>query len=489
MVTVSPVLTIPTIRVRGIFATALTVLLRRQGYIIVDTSRVLQERLGLPYLPSPATVTVKSTEERPDNLLIFSYPREHGVEVASRLLKTLKYATFRESKYGNNTLVHAVVEARQGGGCRVVLPDGREASVRAPSPCAGMASGERTIKLLTVIHDPPKGRTGNPIVSGELRIVGLYSIVSYPGEGVSYSEHIRDTDKMTDLLLAASDIIDISKYHVHFRSNSRNAEIGIVKDEISKLLDELKSLLETPPPEEPGVARWGEYLALIGVPRPAKDMLDELRSEAYPTIRFHHTLKSFGREESRHVDCAESAAQVYGAPQPRSGTIIMGFLVDKHPKKTVVIDHLQPSGRSLRLGPFMVESVHVEEERVKLILTRTFKTRGVLDALGVEKEPGDIGRTYIDTDKWYVVHEYFKPDGRLLGVYVNINTPSEIGLGRVKYLDLHIDVVKRPGHQPEIVDSDKLDRVYEEGLITEDLYRRARDEAEKAARRLASEYP
>ena len=468
-----------TVRVRGIYATALTVLLRGRGYLIVDTSKVLQERLGIPLLQAPAQVTVKSVEERPDDLLVFAYPWDAGVDVEKALLESLEYAAVRRSILGNNTVVAARI-TREPGGCKVELPGGRIVRSSDPQICS-----EEGIRLLTVVHDPPGPGDRSPILRPVLRLVGYYVILTAPGEGASFSEHIRDRDRATDLLLLAGETVDLKSVHVHFRSNSKSAPIEAVKREIEELQRELTRLAEANP-GEPAVVRRGEYLSMITVPRPAKDRLDELRASVYPTIRFHHSLKSFGDMESAFVDCSEHASKVEERPAA-GGASIMSFLAQR--SRRITITHMRPDGTTIRLGPFRPASVVAEPGRVRLELERTFTRSGILDALGVEKRPGDRSRTRVDTDSWTVLHEYISQDGRLLGVYANINTPPEIGDQRIKYLDLYVDVAKRPGEPAWIVDEDELEEARKRGLVTEALYRRALEEAERARRRLDSQYP
>jgi Ribonuclease G/E len=288
-------------------------------------------------------------------------------------------------------------------------------------------------------------------------------------------------------MVEANIAVNTGEYHVHFRSNAKNARIEDVSRELETLYAEIQKLREQEI-SDLRVVRRGEYLALITIPRPAKDILDSLRSEVTPTIMYHHTLKSFGDTESKMVDCAENAAKVYGKPQPETGTIIMGYLIDKHPKKTVIIDHYRPEGGQLRLGPFKVEDLEFDSSNVRVKLYRIFRTAGMLDGLNVEKKPGDYSYTFLSTCEWYIIHEYYRKDGSLLGVYGNINTPPEIGLGRIKYLDLHIDVVKKPGMPAEVIDSDKLEKVYSDGLISEPLYKKAISTAEQVKKLLEERY-
>ncbi len=70
------------------------------------------------------------------------------------------------------------------------------------------------------------------------------------------------------------------------------------------------------------------------------------------------------------------------------------------------------------------------------------------------------------------MHRYYDRNGNLKGEYYNINTPVEIyPPDEARYVDLEVDIVKWPDGKKEIVDKDKLAAHYEDGIITEKLYR------------------
>ncbi|MEM0497708.1 MAG: DUF402 domain-containing protein, partial [Acidilobaceae archaeon] len=78
---------------------------------------------------------------------------------------------------------------------------------------------------------------------------------------------------------------------------------------------------------------------------------------------------------------------------------------------------------------------------------------------------------------------------KLLGVYVNINTPPEVSFKGIRYLDLYIDIVKRVSSEPELVDLRELEEAYNVGLISSGLYEKALDEAKKIIKKISGEYP
>lgn len=468
------------VRVRGIYATALAVMLSEEGYRIVDVSRVLKERLGIQGDEGPAHVTVKTLEERLDSLLVFGHPWCKGEEIYNTIIEKLGDQVFKaKSSLGNNAVVSARVLGfdDKTGVAVLELPDGRRTHARL----SGKATPGETV-IVTVVNDSP---FKPPQVKHEVRIVGDYVIVSYPGKMVSYSEFIRDADRKADLLLTAGFNADLEKYHVHFRSNSKAADLHIIENEIRELAGKIEDLVRNPKPDRPEILLRGEFLGFITLPSTAKAVMDEYRSRAAVTIPLHHSLKSFGQRESSLVECAEDLIE------DAKITGIHGLMIAYHLAKNsrlVTIDHIRPDSKAYRLGPFTVREASLAENSISLVLDREFKRPVVLDGLKMEVEPGDKGVTTIRTDSWTVIHEYYTRDGDLIGVYANINTPPEIGGSTVKYLDLLIDVVKRVGKPAEIIDRDELEEFYSRGLIGEPLYRKALQTAEETRRLLDEKY-
>lgn len=465
-----------TVRVRGIYATALASLLHGKGFLLSDVSRVLQNRL--PIIPSSRTpdVTVKSMERSPDHLLVVGYPWDAGEKVYNTLAGEIPYTVTRRGVLG----LYTVIDAVSMGDCTLRAPGG--VAVRLDSPeCP--AAGE--VVRATVIREALEaGR--DPVARRELRIVGHHLIVSKPGSGVSYSEHIRGEEDKARLLSTIQGKIDPGSMHVHFRSAAKLAEPPIIENELKSLLEELARIESTPPGKGERIVRRGEFIGVIGLPRPAKEYLDGIRGKITPTVGGHHSLKSFGDEASTLVDCAE-AQLALGAGVKGWG--IEYYLAKRSEGRIILVEHHKPDGQIVNLGRYRVEAVRLEGEQVVLELSKRIKTPGTLDGLGVEKRPGDTAKTRVKTGEWYMIHEYYTPSGNLLGVYANINTPIEIGPGRIKYFDLYIDVVKKPGEKPEVIDQDQLQQAREAGLIREDLYEKALETTDYLVRRLSSNYP
>ena len=460
------------VRVRGIYATALSIILLEKGFILVDASDVIKSRIRGPIPDAPPHVTVKSLEDRPDEILVIGYPWKAGEEVEKAILDEVGYAAVRRGRLGLYTVAKAVIE-RGEEGCRAILPGG--VAARVDGPCR---EGEAVV---TVVRDSVEPGI-EPVVRIGAAAVGEYSVVFYPGEGVSVSEHVRSRTARVDLMAYTMARLDVKTYHVKYRSSARSVDVETAVSEAVRLAEEARKVYES---SGDGIIRLGERLSFIYLPSPAKRVLDEKRRSVIPTIDMHHSLKAGGREESLIVDYAENA--VTGGCSPRSlGEAALRYITGRIKKARITLDHYKPSGGRYRLGPYTVSSASINGLRVVLTLEREIRSPGVLDGLGVEKKPGDKVTTIIDTSKWHIIHEYRASDGSILGYYLNVNTPPELSLHGVRYLDLYIDVVKRPGEEPEIIDREQLDEAYEAGIVTRDLYEKAMEEAEKGARALSS---
>ncbi|MCE4602435.1 MAG: DUF402 domain-containing protein [Desulfurococcales archaeon] len=463
------------VRVRGIYATALSMILYKRGFILADASEVLKSRVRVPTSDAAPHVTVKSLEENPDEVLILGSPWEAGVWVEEAIAGEVGYYYSRRGRYG----IYTVVDAESLGGCRVLLPGGVEARLQAER-CPG--EGERV--RVTIVKEA-LGRGEEVKARPGASIVGEYVIVSSPGSGISFSEHIRSGELRADLTVKALERIDTRRVHVRFRSSARSGDLEAVIREAVDLAGKVLELASSTP-GKPGIVRRGEYISILGLPLPAKERLDGARREVYPTIDMHHSLKAGGDRESMIVDYTEEAVRS-GSCTVEAGLDAVYFIASRMGQRgRIYISHMLPHGGALRIGPFTMESVSRSGRCVRLRLSRVFRSPGVLDGLGVEKRPGDKGLTDVDTCSWMTLHTYIDHAGRLLGYYANINTPAEVSLSGIRYTDLYIDVVKKPGEGPRIIDRDHLEEAYASGLISRSLYEEALAWANRAANKLAS---
>jgi predicted RNA-binding protein associated with RNAse of E/G family len=102
---------------------------------------------------------------------------------------------------------------------------------------------------------------------------------------------------------------------------------------------------------------------------------------------------------------------------------------------------------------------------------------GTYDALGVSRSAGDVAITKVREGRWWYPTVYRGSDGERKGTYVNVCTPVECFPDAVRYVDLHVDVVKGPDGEVRRVDDDELDDAVAAGLVSEALAEKARSVA------------
>ena len=238
-------------------------------------------------------------------------------------------------------------------------------------------------------------------------------------------------------------------------------------------------LLELEPLEKP------ENLvkALIEFPADSKHTLDQARSAVCPTLERHHRLRVI---DSHKLDAFEES--LVKNPEKRIVLAQQSFqemiMLPLEKSGVFRLEHIRPAGKQIR--PREGGIVSTEEHQV--IFKRCF-SEGRYDGLELPIEKGDYGLTEIREGAWSVRHSYFSKEKTLKGEYYNINTPVEFYPYGARYLDLEIDVVRRTGEPPVMVDREKLSILTHEGRISKTLEAKAVDVAEELMKSLPSARP
>ncbi len=459
------------VRIRGIYATALTQLALEKGLQVVQASRVIAERFGIPQLNVPADVTLKNSEEDLSELVIVGYT--WAVEEVIKILRgELPYSFYWVGWPPLHSTVKAIVTGMEEGVCTARV-DGVEATV-VGLPVDSCKEG--TTIVAGVVKPSVRPGERAKIVPGP-RVIGDYAVLYKPLYGaarVSFSEHIRGEEKKAELLGLAAEYV-ARGYSVHWRSSSRYADAGTLANELKILEQRLREVEEEAAKGDEPVYGVGETVAVVRLSRPDKERLDSMRAKAAPTAPWHHSVKSVAPSLGLLVDFSEKLIEENVEPSKiLSG--LLALLAEKLVEiRRVEIHHVKPDGSRIRLGSAYVKNVDRGREGLTLIVERRVRSPGIYDGLGVRKEPGDIIVSEIDTSKWVIVHKYYSRSGEYKGSYININTPPEIGLDKIVYLDLEVDIVKRSDGTREVIDVERLVEACRRGIVTEALCEKVRE--------------
>jgi hypothetical protein len=147
-----------------------------------------------------------------------------------------------------------------------------------------------------------------------------------------------------------------------------------------------------------------------------------------------------------------------------------------------VVHHMKPwkAGRPVRMQgwvrAFDGETMGVE---------RRFRSPGMkYDGLDARQQPGDTGLIELKAGAWISRRVYSRADGRVIGELYNVQTPTVLREGEVRYVDLEVDVARQPRRGVEVQDVAELEAAVRGGHMPVEVGELARRLAEELARRL-----
>ena len=214
--------------------------------------------------------------------------------------------------------------------------------------------------------------------------------------------------------------------------------------------------------------------------------LDDVRRRVTPTMPGHHRTKAASEAASAGVDLAEAlCGSAVGGDDGDAGEFPFAAVTRQFGPvagDTVEIGHGKPDGRAFPLGRGEVTDWDADGT---IEVTRELSGSGTYDALGTPRAAGDTATTKFREGRWWYPTVYRGDDGESKGTYVNVCTPTECFPDSVRYVDLHVDVVKRPDGTVERVDDDELDAAVDAGHVPPAAAEKARSVAASLVRALS----
>jgi len=120
----------------------------------------------------------------------------------------------------------------------------------------------------------------------------------------------------------------------------------------------------------------------------------------------------------------------------------------------------------------------IKAEENEVLIRRNLRYGKFLDGLQINIDEGDYAITSIKPGSWTLTHKYFNKEGFQKGSYININTPIEVYPKFARYIDLEVDVIER-NNKREIIDLEKLEEIKKIKAISQELYDKALEIANK----------
>lgn len=223
------------------------------------------------------------------------------------------------------------------------------------------------------------------------------------------------------------------------------------------------------PPENKDTAIYD-----VEFPSLSKASFDRMRGEVVPTMQGHHLFRIIASE---YVDLVEREVEKYPFKMGKMEEAVKKRLIlDALERgKGLKIEHVKPEGKVIQLQGG--EITLLSDDKKEMLIRRALKG-GRYDGLGLAIEKGDYSITRAREGDWSLKHSYYSVKGKLKGHYLNINTPVEFYPEKIRYVDLHVDVVMKGGGRPEMIDREELERLVEKGYIKGELALKATEVAE-----------
>jgi len=444
------------VRIRGIYATALTALL--EG--VVQASPPIRERFEDSFPVEAAAASVGTTRDR-QGVTVSGDP-DRVAAVADRLRGVAEDTLAWPAALPLGAVYAGRVVATPPSGAVVDCGDG-EGLLPYGETDRYIEEGDR---LRVQVADPaPPWDEDSPRLETTVRVpgdlVGLVRGGAAPGAGPTLVE-VLPTDP------PAGWAVDPGRA-------SEDADMDALEAALERASDRARAIdegVEAGPPVEDGPHRYwaGFDTRFVWFGRESRFALDRRRREVTATMPGHHRIKAGSPAASAAVDFVEAVCE----PGADDGDFPFGAVTRQFgPTEgdAITLAHGKPDGRLIELGEAEVTDCDPDGT---VRVTREISPGGTYDALGVERRAGDVAVTKLTEGKWWYPTVYRGSDGQRRGTYVNVCTPVELFPDAARYVDLHVDVVKHADGTVERVDDDELDAAVAAGDVPEALAERAR---------------
>ncbi len=404
------------VRVRGIYSTALAKIFLDEGFTLGDLSPKLISRLRINKedLSTYVDLTVKNDDEYRDIIVFVGFPE--AVEKAADILRKYFANSFIEEPKPLYAVYKGVVEKRiSHNECLVTSPIGVSGVLRDMLCSPGQ---ELHVTIIGYRND-----LETPILKRGISVVGKYMILDDTGRA-QFSEHIRDADVIEELK-GFTEIITRENFGVKWRSSSKNTDTMKILEELSILKKLYRDTLgQITKSENNRFVYIGERIGFIQLSTKDLEKLDEIRSLIYPTAPLHHALKTFTNLRNI-VDLLDLLAEKLSREDYMKS--YYKYLIEKiRDNVNVYMIHRRLFyEETISIGPAKVLYADLdssEDNTLRLILQRYVKSEGVYDGLNIPKQPGDVILTFLKTGHRYIFHVYYDQNYEIKGVYINANT-------------------------------------------------------------------
>lgn len=458
-----------TLRIRGLYAAALTALFRQHSQVweVVQPDEEIQTALDYPWRMDAPDVTI---DEQPDvrgnrDVLRIVGPAE-AVEQAVELMQQqcLDIMVRRESSQLGATymgLVGVVSYARR----RAVV-----------------YLGERRAGLLALRHDDRDVQVGaylpvriealssegdeRPQLSAVVTVPGQYAVLT-SSPSIKFSKQINDPSAR-ERLHRLGEAQTTGGWGILWRTAAQEATEQVLVQEIAHLTHTARTLQERIAAATTlGYLSGGEMVAQVFMPGHAKSACDGLRAAILPTLPGHHKYKARGDVYGAIVDALEKELP---AESLRARTASLNVLssinalqLPIHDLVRCVIRHGEGQATEAWTGQRLAYDLEAGWVDIRQALTQA---EDYPAALRLEPQPGDYAVTRFQEGQWWYTTRFYNAQGEWQSDYARITMPLAIFSDQLHVVDLPVTVLHSPQQAAEIRGFDVLQTMQQQGRIS-----------------------
>ncbi|MFB6080316.1 MAG: DUF402 domain-containing protein [Haloferacaceae archaeon] len=468
------------VRIRGVYATALTRAFLDVGHAVVDPSTPIRERFDDAFADGLADVRVDATDDRQGVAVTGA---SDAVEAATALLaETGIDALAWRADAPPGAVFDARATGTRGGGA--VCDLGPTEGFLPFDDAAGYVEvgDERRVQ---VASPAPPWIDRRPELAEGIRVRAGPATLVRGGEGATVSGRGADARELARTVdLVGADPPE--GWGVRLDGSATAVGVGTVEAALATATERAETLASAldDPGDGPGLVARSRDCRFVRFGRATRFALDGTRRAVTPTMPGHHRIKAASAAASAGVDLAEAIrGETLGDDPDDFPFAAVTRQFGPVEGDRVAIEHGKPAGHAITLGRGEVVDRTPDGT---LAIRREMTPGGSYDALGVPREAGDTALTKVREGRWWYPTVYRDADGDPKGTYVNVCTPVECFPDAVRYVDLHVDVIRHPDGRVERVDDDELDAAVAAGDVPPDLADRARSVAASIETALAS---
>ena len=477
-----------TLRIRGLYAAALTSLFRQhhQDWEIVQPDDEVRACLpGDWRMDSPDVAIDERADAQGVRDTLQLSGSDDGIErVLSILQQQFTDVIMRRSGMQVGSMYLGLVGLVSRERRHSVVYLGGQLSGTLPMAGPDDRGPEIGARIPVRIEALGNGPDKRPQLSAVLTVPGRYAVLSMT-PAVRISKQINSA-AARERLQQLGQSLQTNGWGIIWRTAAQNAADEVLSEEIQDLVQQSGDLRQRLSGAKAlGYLYGGDVSTQVEMPGDAKRLCDHLRAELLPTLPGHHKYKAQGDVYGATVDALEKELP---AEVLRNRTAPLGVLASVDAMQSPLRDALRVQMRSLRENAAMQyegQRVAYDLDAGWVEIRQELRNRDSYPAgLRLDKRPGDYTVTRFQEGSWHYVTRFYGRQGAWKADYAGIATPTAIFSDQLHLVDLGVSVCHSPEQAAELIGIESLQEQQKQGLVGAALVSKAQEEGAELQQQL-----